>query len=122
MHFLCGPEVVTIDSFHCNTPPPLSLFQVILGKAVSRDALLDQALAQELVSCQDDDSFQTVLSGTMCTDDFYEGAAVNVHTILSPDNVHVHACPCTCTYMYMYMHVYMSKDDGKSVYYRTTCI
>ena len=80
--------MVTIDRLHCNTPlppppspPPPSLFQVILGKVVSRDALLDQALAQELVSCQDDDSFQTVLSGTMCTDDFYEGVAVNVHTI-----------------------------------------
>ena len=48
-------------------------FQVILGKVVSREATLDQDIAQTILSCQTDHSFKTVLGGTMCTDDFYEG-------------------------------------------------
>ncbi len=34
---------------------------------------MNQDVAQEIKSCQDDHSFKTVLAGTMCTDDFYEG-------------------------------------------------
>lgn len=46
---------------------------VILGKVTSRDAVIDQELAQEIASCSGD--VPTVLSGTMCTDEFYEGQA-----------------------------------------------
>ena len=63
---------------------------------MSRDAVLDQALAQELVSCQNDDSFQTVLSGTMCTDDFYEGAAVNVQFLILANHMY-NSCTYMCT-------------------------
>ena len=45
--------------------------QVILGKVTSRDAVIDQELAREIASCSGD--VPTVLSGTMCTDEFYEG-------------------------------------------------
>ncbi len=44
-----------------------------MGKRVRRPSLLNQEVALEIQSCQDDHSFQTVLAGTMCTDDFYEG-------------------------------------------------
>ena len=46
---------------------------MILGETVSRSTAMDQGLAEELVSCQTDETFSTVLGGTMCTDDFYEG-------------------------------------------------
>jgi len=35
--------------------------------------VFDQHLVESILSCQNDTSFQTVLGGTMCTDDFYEG-------------------------------------------------
>lgn len=44
-----------------------------MGKWVSRSTEMDQELAQEVAGCQEDQSFPTVLGGTMCTDDFYEG-------------------------------------------------
>jgi hypothetical protein len=47
--------------------------KVILGEVVSRPTVMDQELAKEIVSCQKDASFKTIMSGTMCTDDFYEG-------------------------------------------------
>ena len=35
---------------------------------------MDQALAEEMLSHRhEDDGFPTVLGGTLCTDDFYEG-------------------------------------------------
>ena len=34
---------------------------------------MDQELARVLLSCQTENSFETVLGTTMCTDDFYEG-------------------------------------------------
>jgi len=46
---------------------------VILGKKVVRPCVFDQHLVESILSCQNDTSFQTVLGGTMCTDDFYEG-------------------------------------------------
>lgn len=46
---------------------------VILGEVVSRPTVMDQDLVRSVLSCQDDHSFQTILGGTMCTDDFYEG-------------------------------------------------
>ena len=51
--------------------------QVILGKVVSHDSILDQDIARAILSCQNDNSFKTVLGGTMCTDDFYEGNYVD---------------------------------------------
>ena len=50
--------------------------QVILGESVLRSTEMDQELAAEIASCQDNHSFSTVLGGTMCTDDFYEGLLV----------------------------------------------
>ena len=50
--------------------------QVILGKVVSRESTLDQDIAKAILSCQNDNSFKTVLGGTMCTDDFYEGTCM----------------------------------------------
>ena len=51
--------------------------QVILGEVVSRDSTLDQDIAKAILSCQNDNSFKTVLGGTMCTDDFYEGTCIS---------------------------------------------
>jgi len=56
--------------------------QVILGKKVVRPCVFDQCLVESILSCQNDTSFQTVLGGTMCTDDFYEGRV---------------ECTCVCT-------------------------
>ena len=47
--------------------------QVVMGKRVRRPSLMNQEVAKEIQSCQSDHSFLTVLAGTMCTDDFYEG-------------------------------------------------
>ena len=49
------------------------VLQVVMGKPVRRPTTINLEVAKEILSCQDDDSFQTVLAGTMCTDDFYEG-------------------------------------------------
>ena len=35
--------------------------------------MLNETLANEIVSYQDDKSYKTILGGTMSTDDFYEG-------------------------------------------------
>ncbi len=47
-----------------------------MGKKVRRPSLMNQEVAKEIQSCHNDDSFLTVLAGTMCTDDFYEGLLV----------------------------------------------
>ncbi len=39
----------------------------------TRSTKMDQELAREIAASQNDTSFSTVLSGTMCIDDFYEG-------------------------------------------------
>ena len=36
--------------------------------------MLDEQLAKDIISYQDDKSFLTTLGGTLSTDDFYEGA------------------------------------------------
>ena len=51
--------------------------QVIFGERKTRPAKMDQGVAEAILSYQDDTSFNTVLGGTMCTDDFYEGIAVS---------------------------------------------
>ena len=47
--------------------------QVVLGERKVRPAVVDQELARAIQSSQSDTGFQTVLGGTMCTDDFFEG-------------------------------------------------
>ncbi|CAI8040744.1 Uridine phosphorylase 2 [Geodia barretti] len=46
---------------------------VVLGERKVRPAVIDQELARAIQSSQSDARFQTVLGGTMCTDDFFEG-------------------------------------------------
>jgi uridine phosphorylase len=46
---------------------------VVLGERKVRPAVVDQELARAIQSSQSDTGFQTVLGGTMCTDDFFEG-------------------------------------------------
>ena len=43
---------------------------------MARPVVMDQELAQSLLSAQTDHSFSTVLGATMCTDDFYEGQCI----------------------------------------------
>ncbi len=48
---------------------------------------------QEMVACQDDHSFKTILGGTLCTDDFYEGVCER-HTLpVLQIHIHVHIPP-----------------------------
>ena len=54
--------------------------QVILGKTITRPAILDQELAESLLATQTDNTFNTSLGTTMCTDDFYEGRdSITIH-------------------------------------------
>lgn len=46
---------------------------VVLGERKARRTVMDQELAVLLRAAQTDKSFETVLGGTMCTDDFFEG-------------------------------------------------
>lgn len=47
---------------------------VVLGERERRVAVVDQDLAKEMVDCKTGDcDYQTVVGGTMCTDDFFEG-------------------------------------------------
>ena len=52
--------------------------QVIFGERKYRPAIMDQGVAEAIHNCQDDSSFKTVLGGTMCTDDFYEGEILTI--------------------------------------------
>lgn len=58
-----------------------SLIQMVLGKAVTRPAVLDSKVAEEIYECGKDCDFLTMLGGTLCTDDFYEGLLMPVHCI-----------------------------------------
>ena len=49
------------------------VYQMILGKPVARPAELDLKVAEEIYECGRDCDFPTMLGGTLCTDDFYEG-------------------------------------------------
>ena len=50
------------------------LLQTVLGKRISRPAVVDQGLVERLLDCaQNTDKFQTVRGTTLCADDFYEG-------------------------------------------------
>lgn len=50
--------------------------QMVLGKRVVRSTDLDARLVRELMQCSADlDEFPTVVGNTLCTLDFYEGAA-----------------------------------------------
>lgn len=57
---------------------------MILGKPVARPAELDLEVAKEIYECGKDCDFPTMLGGTLCTDDFYEGL-VTLY-IVSPCN------------------------------------
>ena len=47
---------------------------MVLGKEVLRDTTMDLELAQEIFSHgREDDDHPTIMGGTMCADDFYEG-------------------------------------------------
>ena len=47
----------------------------MLGSRLSRPAELDPKLARELATLGEEMPFPTVLGKTVCTDDFFEGAA-----------------------------------------------
>ena len=55
---------------------------MVLGKAVARPAELDLKVAEEIYECSKDCSFPTMLGGTLCTDDFYEGLVMLVYGVL----------------------------------------
>ena len=55
--------------------------KVVLGERKVRPAVIDQELAKAIQSSQSDARFQTVLGGTMCTDDFFEGQPLNLTPI-----------------------------------------
>lgn len=50
---------------------------------MARPAELDPIIAEEIRECGKDCDFQTMLGGTLCTDDFYEGliACACTHTL-----------------------------------------
>lgn len=50
-----------------------SFLQVVLGERKIRPSLMNQELAQSILAAQNDTSYKTILGGTMCTDDFFEG-------------------------------------------------
>ncbi|XP_076144092.1 uridine phosphorylase 1-like isoform X2 [Alosa pseudoharengus] len=69
-----GTVVITKQALDARFLPRFE--QVILGKPVVRSTDLDSDLAEELFQCSKDfDEFETVISNTMCTMDFYEGQA-----------------------------------------------
>ena len=56
--------------------------QHVLGKVVTRPAMLDKELNEELMSCsKSDDDFQVDIGTTMCTLDFYEGQLVQLYIL-----------------------------------------
>ena len=46
---------------------------VILGERKMRPSVMSRELAESLLAVQDDKSYKTMVGGTMCTDDFFEG-------------------------------------------------
>ncbi len=50
--------------------------QIVLGRVVSKPALLDSTVVRELVEIGKEFDFPTVRGKTLCTDDFYEGKRV----------------------------------------------
>jgi len=67
-----GTVVVTEEALDGLCRPVLDT--AILGRVVSRPAILDKALAQSVADCSDpEDNYKTVLGKTISTDDFYEG-------------------------------------------------
>lgn len=67
-----GTVVVTEEAFDGRMRPVLDT--IILGKVVSRPAILDPQLAQAVAAKgRPDDHFLTVRGKTISTDDFYEG-------------------------------------------------
>ncbi|KAL5503285.1 hypothetical protein EMCRGX_G010209 [Ephydatia muelleri] len=68
-----APGTVVVSSKAFNAFAKEEHEVIILGKRVTRPAVLDEQLAKAIVSCQDDKSYVTTLGGTMSTDDFYEG-------------------------------------------------
>jgi len=67
-----GSVVVTDEALDGRQRPTLDT--IILGKIVSRPAVLDQQLTQQILALgQPDDGFLTAKGKTISTDDFYEG-------------------------------------------------
>ena len=66
---------------------------MVRGEVQRRPAKLDQDLARDILECQDDKSFCTMLGGTLCTDDFYEGMCVCMCVCVC---VCVCVCLCVC--------------------------
>lgn len=75
----------TLKDYGASVVLVVALFiQMILGKPVARPAELDLEVAKEIYECSRDCDFPTMLGGTLCTDDFYEGL-VTLY-IVSPCN------------------------------------
>jgi len=69
-----GTVVVTDQAVDALLRPTHDL--AILGKMVSRPAVLDPELADDLIACNTEaDGFKAIKGKTMCTSDFYEGQA-----------------------------------------------
>ncbi|CAG0901571.1 unnamed protein product [Cyprideis torosa] len=71
-----GTVVVTEEAVDGCLNPKHTL--TILGKKVSRPAVLDLTLVSDLVNCSSPgDPWKTVCGKTMCTDDFYEDSKIS---------------------------------------------
>ena len=51
----------------------MNYFQIVLGEVVSRPAVLNPIVVDELVAIGNEMEFDTVAGKTVCTNDFYEG-------------------------------------------------
>ena len=70
--------------------------QVVFGERKCRPTIMDQGVAEAIFSCQDDSSFKTLLGGTLCTDDFYEGKINPKKIAMELYRAHALRPPCFC--------------------------
>ncbi|XP_077993959.1 uridine phosphorylase 1-like [Glandiceps talaboti] len=69
-----GSVVITSEAVDYKFDPCFQL--PVLGQVRTWPTKLSQTLAEEIQSCSNpEDSFETVIGKTLCTDDFYEGQA-----------------------------------------------
>ena len=63
-------------SNHLPATPQHSLFlQIVLGKIVGREAVIDQCVSSHLIQMGKGQPFKVMAGKTVCTHDFYEGQA-----------------------------------------------
>ena len=76
----------------------------MLGRRDFRDAVMDQSLVEELYSHRREiDGFRTVLGGTLCTDDFYEGKGCPAKWLKRESKTLLNAMLYVCIYIWRYI-------------------